>query len=200
MQWPDWAKDVVLLVLGGTGSAAWFFWRRRVERTSIFENIQKAEKLLSLRKELDTSNYTIADLNKLEDVLMGRAEAAKQLSITFEEEACKLRDMDFNGATNQLDMNIAAGKAYERAEGKLQEVVEQMKPFYSCESWNQFEKAQRAWREYQTESALFFASRYEGGSIQPLIHASALEAVAIARIVELGAELTDLKNLRGPSD
>jgi uncharacterized protein YecT (DUF1311 family) len=59
-------------------------------------------------------------------------------------------------------------------------------------------KAQRAWREYQTENALFFASRYKGGSIQPLIHASALEGAAISRIVELEAELTDLKNLRGP--
>ncbi len=62
VQWPDMLKDIVLLVLGGIGTAVWFFWRRRAEQAPVFENIQKAEKLLSLRKELDNTNYTVADL------------------------------------------------------------------------------------------------------------------------------------------
>ena len=51
MQWPDWTKDVVLMLLSGAGTALWFFMRRRAERTPVFENIHKAEKLLSLHKE-----------------------------------------------------------------------------------------------------------------------------------------------------
>jgi len=73
----DWIKDVVLLVLGGIGTAIWFFWRRKAEQTPVFENIQKAEKLLGLQRELDKTNYTIDDLKKLEYILMGRAEVAK---------------------------------------------------------------------------------------------------------------------------
>lgn len=82
MQWPDMLKDVVLLLLGGIGTAVWFFWRRKAEQAPVFESIQKAEKLLSLRKELDNTNYTVEDLKSLEDALMGRAEVAKELSIT----------------------------------------------------------------------------------------------------------------------
>jgi hypothetical protein len=55
VQWPDMLKDVVLLLLDGIGTAVWFFWRRKAEQAPVFENIQKAEKLLSLRKELDKS-------------------------------------------------------------------------------------------------------------------------------------------------
>ena len=71
----DWIKDIALVILGGIGSAIWFFWRRKVEQKPVFENIQKAEKLLYLRKELDKTNYTIKDLRSLEDALM-RTEAA----------------------------------------------------------------------------------------------------------------------------
>ena len=78
----DWIKDIVLLILGGIGTAFWFFWRRKVQQTPVLENIQKVEKLLSLRKELDNTNYTIDDLKSLEDALMGRADAAKEL-VTF---------------------------------------------------------------------------------------------------------------------
>lgn len=59
MQWPAMLKDILLLVLGGVGTTVWFFWRRRAEQTPVFENIQKAEKLLSLRKELDNTTYTV---------------------------------------------------------------------------------------------------------------------------------------------
>jgi uncharacterized protein YecT (DUF1311 family) len=198
MQWSEWAKDVVLLLLGGAGTALWFFWRRKAEQAPVFENIQKAEKLLSLRRELDSTNYTVADLKNLEDVLMGRAEAAKELSLSYEEEARQLRELESRGAMTQQDMNVAASRAYQRAEGRLEEVISQMKDFYSPEQCQQFDEANAAWREYQKKNAKFLASRYEGGSIQPLIRASALEGVAIARIVELEAELKFMKDTLVP--
>ena len=111
MQWPDMLKDIVLLALGGIVTTVWFFWRRKAEQAPVFENIQKAEKLLSLRKELDNTNYTVEDLKNLEDALMGRAEVARELSITYENEAQQVREIDFNGAMTQTEMNIAAAKA-----------------------------------------------------------------------------------------
>lgn len=193
MQWPDMLKDVVMLLLGGLGTSVWFFWRRKAEQAPVFENIQKAEKLLSLRKELDNTNYTIEDLKGLEDALMGRAEIAKELSITYEQEAQQIRVIEMNTAMTQLEMNIVSGQAYRRAERKLDEIIQQMKSFYSPEQNAQFDKVNGAWRTYQQLHAEFVASQYKGGSIQPLIHASTLEAVTIARIVELEAELKDMK-------
>jgi hypothetical protein len=116
-------KDFVLLVLGGVGTAVWFFWRRRAEQAPVFENIQKAEKLLFLRKELDNTNYTVADLKSLEDALMGRAEVAKELSITYEQEALRVREIELNTGLTQAEMNIAAAEAYRKAERKLHTVI-----------------------------------------------------------------------------
>lgn len=123
MLWSDMFKDIILLVLGGVGAAVWFFWRRRTEQAPVFENIQKAEKLLSLRKELDNTNYTVADLKKLEDDLMGRAEVAKELSITYEQEAQHIREIELSTDLTQTEMNIAAVEAYRKTESKLHTVI-----------------------------------------------------------------------------
>lgn len=198
MQWPDMLKDIVLLVLGGAGTAVWFFWRRRAEQAPLFENIQKAEKLLSLRKELDTTNYTLVDLKNLEDALMGRAEVAKELSITYEQEAQHVREIEMNTGLTQADMNKAAAEAYRKAEGKLHMVIAEIKEFFSPEECAQFALSNDVWAAYQQSHAAFLASRYKGGSIQPLIHASTLEAVTIARLVELEAELRFMKDTQLP--
>lgn len=198
MQWPDMLKDVLLLLLGGAGTAIWFFWRRKAEQAPVFENIQKAEKLLSLRKELDNTNYTIGDLKSLEDALMGRAAVAKELGITYEQEAQEVREIEMNAAMTQAEMNIVAAEAYRKAQRKLDKTIEEMKVYFSPEECARFEKANHAWRTYQQIHADFVASQYEGGSIQPLIHASALEAVTIARIVELETDLKFMKDTQVP--
>lgn len=198
MHWTDWLKDISLLVLGGIGTAVWFLLRRKVEQAPVFENIQKAEKLLSLRKELDSTNYTVQDLKNLEDTLMGRVEVARVLSITYEQEAKRVREIEMNSTMTQAEMNIAAGQVYQRAERKLESVIEQMKEFFSPEDCIRFERANDAWRTYQQNHAEFLSSRYEGGSIQPLIYASALEVATVARIVELEVDLRFMKETQVP--
>jgi hypothetical protein len=59
-------------------------------------------------------------------------------------------------------------------------------------------KLTKAWRDYQLKYAEFVASQYKGGSIHPLIYASALESLTIARIVELETELKRSKDLSVP--
>ena len=190
----DWIKDIALVILGAIGTAIWFFWRRKVEQKPVFENIQKAEKLLSLRKELDKTNYTIKDLRSLEDALMGRAEAAKELGASFEKQAEEIRRIEFDSAMTQTEMNIVAAQAYERAERKLETIIAELKEYFSPEEIARLDETTEAWRNYQRKHAEFLASQYEGGSIQPLIYASALESLTIARIVELETELKRLKD------
>jgi uncharacterized protein YecT (DUF1311 family) len=198
VQWPDWTKDLFLFVLGVLATAICFFWRRKVERTPVFENIDKAGKLLALRKELDSTNYTIQDLQSLEEALMGRAEAAKELGKSFEEEARQIRELESKGALTQVELNEVAGRAYRRAEQRPNKVVDQLKEYFSPDESVDFDRAHAAWRKYQMQNAEFLAARYEGGSIQPLIHASALESAAIARIVELEAALNFAKEALVP--
>jgi uncharacterized protein YecT (DUF1311 family) len=195
---PDWVKDVVLLVLGGIGTAIWFFWRRKLEQKPIFENIQKAERLLSLRKELDKTNYTIEDLKNLEYALMGRAKVAKELGESYAQQAEELKRIEFSEATTQSELNILASQAYRRSESKLESTIAELKEYYSPNEITRFDEANEAWRNYQLKYAEFVASQYEGGSIKPLIYASVLESLTIARIVELEAELKQLKETRVP--
>lgn len=193
MQWSNLAIDVLILFVGGTGTAIWFFWRRKAEQAQVFEEIQKAERLLSLRKDLDNTNYTIEDLKNLENSLMGRAEAAKKLNIIYENEVKKIQNLESSGLMTQYEMNVAAGQAYEKADKRLKEIIAEMKEFYSSEESYRFDKTNSVWLEYQILNAEFQASHYEGGSMQPLIYASALEAGATARIVELETELNYMK-------
>ena len=193
MQWSNLAIDVLILFVGGTGTAIWFFWRRKAEQAQVFEEIQKTERLLSLRKDLDNTNYTIEDLKNLENSLMGRAEAAKKLNIIYENEVKKIQNLESSGLMTQYEMNVAAGQAYEKADKRLKEIIAEMKEFYSPEESYRFDKTNSVWLEYQILNAEFQASHYEGGSMQPLIYASALEAGATARIVELETELNYMK-------
>jgi uncharacterized protein YecT (DUF1311 family) len=195
---PDWASQVVMLVIGGAGTAAWFHWRRRVERKPVFENIEKAHKLVALKKELDGTNSTLEDLKSLEDALMGRGEVAKALAGSYEQEANELRQLQQKSALTQAEMNFAAAQAYKRSTQKLESVIAGLKEYYSPQEIERFEDTQKAWLTYRDKHAAFLAAQYEGGSIQPLIHASALESVTIARIVELEAELLQARELLVP--
>ncbi|MEW6658389.1 MAG: lysozyme inhibitor LprI family protein [Thermodesulfobacteriota bacterium] len=185
----DLIKDVVLLVLGGIGTAIWFFWRRRAEQTPVFENIQKAERLLSFQKELDKTNYSIGDLKNLESALMGRAEVAKELGESYAEEAEELRKVEFNKSMTQTELNVFASQAYQRSERKLESTIAELKKYYSPNEIERFDETNNAWRDYQLKYAEFISSQYKGGSIYNLIYASALESLTIARIVELETEL-----------
>ena len=195
---PDWAEHLLTLVLGGAGTAAWFYWRRRVERKPVFENIERTQKLVNLKKELDSTQYTLEDLRSLEEALMGRGTVAKALARSYEHEAETLRALQHKSAVTQADMNLAASQAYERSAHKLESIVAGFKEYLSPDEISRFDSAQNVWLEYRKRNADFLASQYEGGSIQPLIHASALESVTIARIVELEAELTQAKELLVP--
>lgn len=195
---PDWVSEVLMLVIGGAGTAAWFHWRRSVERKPVFENIEKAHKLVALKKELDGTNYTLDDLRSLEDTLMGRGKVAKALAVSYEREATELRELQQKSALTQAEMNFAAAQAYERSAQKLESVIAGLKEYYSPEEIARFEDAQKAWLAYREKHAAFLAAQYEGGSIRPLIHASALESVTIARIVELEAELSQARELLVP--
>lgn len=176
------------------GTVFWFFLRRKIEQKPVFENIQKAERLLSLRKELDNKNVTLEDLKKFENELMGRAVIAEELSISYQQEAQQIRDIDSTNMT-QSEMNAIAFKGYQNAEHKLDDLIEELKSFFTPKECDHFDKVNEAWRIYMQIHADFEASKYEGGSMQPLIHAGSLETAINKRIVELESELKFINDI-----
>lgn len=124
---------------------------------------------------------------------MGRAKIAKELGESYTQQAEELRRIEFSKHMTQSELNILASRAYQRSERKLESTIAELKEYYSPNDISRFDEANEAWRDYQLKYAEFVASRYKGGSIQPLIYASSLESLTIARIVELETELKQLK-------
>lgn len=179
-------------VLGALIAALGFFARRRIEQKPTFEQIDKQQKLLDLKKSLDASGTTLDDLRVLEDTIMGRANSAKTLAAAYQEQAVQIYTIDHSEHITQADMNRNAAASFQRAEERLGALVEDLRQHLSGGSLDAFENSQQAWLRYRESSADFQASQYDGGSIQPLIHASALESVTISRIVELESLLKEL--------
>jgi uncharacterized protein YecT (DUF1311 family) len=193
----DWVKDLVLAILSWIASTSSNFINRKVEKKPIFENIEKAQKLLCLQKELDQTKYTLEDLKHLEDALMGEADADRKLGSNYERRSDIIKRIELDTATTQTEMNIVAGQAYERAERRLESTIKELKEHFSDsdEGIKEIDVMNKAWEVYRKEHAEFVAKPYKGGTIYPLIYASALESVTITRITELETLLKQLREM-----
>lgn len=180
-------------VFGALMAALGFFVRRRIEQKPMFEQIDKQQKLLALKKNLEASGTTLDDLKVLEDTIMGKANSAKTLAAAYQEQAVQIYATDHSEHMTQADMNRHAAASFHGAEERLAALVEDLRQHLSGGSLDAFENSQQAWLRYREASAEFQSSQYDGGSIQPLIHASALESVTISRIVELEPLLKELQ-------
>lgn len=182
-------------VFGALIAALGFFVRRRIEQRPMFEQIDKQQKLLDLKKSLEASDTTLDDLKELEDKILGKASSAKTLAAAYEEQAVQIYATEHTEHVTQADMNQRVAASFHRAEERLAALVENLREHLSGGSLDAFEKSQQAWVQYRQASAEFQSSQYDGGSIQPLIHASALESVTISRIVELEPLLRELQTI-----
>nr|AAX14947.1 ORF191 [Xanthomonas campestris pv. pelargonii] len=182
-------------VFGALIAALGFLVRRRIEQRPMFEQIDKQQKLLDLKKNLEASGTTLDDLKVLEDTILGKASSAKTLATAYEEQAVQIYASDQSEHMTQADMNRHAAASFHRAEERLVALVEDLREELSAGRRDAFEKSHQAWLQYREASAEFQSSQYHGGSIQPLIHASALESVTISRIVELEPLLRELRTV-----
>lgn len=192
------AQKALWLFIGAVGTVFWFFLRRKVEQKPIFEKLQKTEKLISIKKAMDDSGYTIEGLHQFEKDLTSRAHAADAVSAAYKKEIELIKAI--RPIKTQLQMNQEAGQSLQRSEEQLSNVIAAFKVFFSPEKRKEFDQTNIAWKEFSRLNAKFLASRYEGGSIQPLIYASTLEAAVNSRIAELESELEYMKDTTQPYD
>lgn len=88
---------------------------------------------------------------------------------------------------NQQEMNICANENYKRVSDELKEVYRQIatETGLTIEGIRALDAADLAWSEYRDLDCDFERSQFEGGSIEPLIYSSCLEARTNIRINEL---------------
>ncbi len=194
----DIIEKVILVILGCAGTIIFFFLRRKVEQKSTFENIEKTEKLISVKKEMDATGYTLDELDQFEKDLSARASAAETVSNIYKEELNLIKEL--KPIKTQTEMNVESHESLQKSETQLLSIIEEFKLFFSPQERNEFDKTNGAWQEFSKLNAGFMASRYEGGSIQPLIYSSTLESAVNTRIAELESELEYMKETIVPYD
>lgn len=97
-------------------------------------------------------------------------------------------------ATTQMDMNDCAARSYKQSDRQLNIAYKQVRQAYRSsdqpERLSKLTDAQLAWIKYRDTTCDWKASKYEGGSIAPMIYNNCLDQLTQQRTQEL---LDDLK-------
>ena len=94
-------------------------------------------------------------------------------------------DVDCSKAMTQMDMDFCAGKDYQAADKKLNDVYRKVSA--DEEGKDKLKAAQRAWIVFRDAECTFETAASEGGSIQPMEYSMCLTKLTKARTKELSA-------------
>lgn len=187
-------EKFIFALFGALITVLGFFVRRSIEQKPVFEQIDKQQRLLDLKKNLEATGTTLEDLKVLEDSILGKARSAQTLAEAYEDQAIEIYAIDTSAHMTQAEMNQHAANSFHLTDARLSELVATLIELLDASDREAFDQSHQAWLQYRDRSADFQSARYEGGSIQPLIYASALESVTISRIVELEPMLQELRS------
>ncbi|MEO0541231.1 MAG: lysozyme inhibitor LprI family protein [Cyanobacteria bacterium P01_A01_bin.105] len=95
---------------------------------------------------------------------------------------------DCGQLATQLDINACAHANYTVSDRLLNQVYQTLRSGLSAENKTQLTTAEQAWINFRDAQCEFERSRFEGGSIAPLILSSCLEQITDLRIDELRAQ------------
>jgi len=168
----------VLAIIAGTIG---YFGRRFIERHGTSERLDRAAKVLDLHKRMQRHNLSPADLDEIEDRLLAKNQRIR----IIEDQALLERAEDTKAIVTQAEMNQQAMDAFGAADEKLNHLFARVNEALPNDLNSTFAKSQSAWTRYRDAQADLLAMQFEGGSMQPLVRASELERLTIARIAEI---------------
>jgi uncharacterized protein YecT (DUF1311 family) len=94
-------------------------------------------------------------------------------------------------AQNQQEMNRCAAEEYKKADAELNKVYQQLLPKLEAAHKEKLKLAQRAWLTFRDAHCEYEAFIFDGGTMQPLIQYSCLEAMTRERTKQLRASLQE---------
>ena len=184
----------IYLLLGAALTWAFYFLQRRVERRQTVEVIDRNQKLLALKQELESANTSLDDLRRFESRLIGKAETAVRIADGYVAQAEEVaRQVEVESLSHD-DMNHQAIVEFQRVDARLDGLVAHLRRQLDGDSLATFEAAHLAWLGFRERYARFIAQSYSAGAIRPLIHAVTLESITAAWIAELETQLGDESN------
>lgn len=92
---------------------------------------------------------------------------------------------DCEGELPQQQMNYCAAQEYWERDGELNRIYQPFKRSLSLGEQVLLTDSSLAWIEFRDAECKFRAARYEGGSLQPLLHAHCMTELTENRIAEL---------------
>ena len=98
---------------------------------------------------------------------------------------------DCGAASTQLEMNLCNARAAKRAEALLEALLKELGATLENTQRDELLRVQNMWVKYRDAHCEWQASFFEGGSIQPTMHAGCIAALTAARIDELRTDLCE---------
>lgn len=99
---------------------------------------------------------------------------------------------DCDQAVRQADLNRCAAQAFKREDTRLNSLYKELIGRSDKAQAGKLKQAQRAWISFRDLHCQYEQSRYQGGSMAPLVHASCLGNLTRQRNDTLQAVIKDL--------
>lgn len=193
----DIIEKVGFVILGGVIAFAIYFIKRSIEDKPVDETLDRQKKVLDIHKQMNDQGIGVEELKNLESILSGKSKSIKQHTQELSEQTEPLVQADETELLTQADLNKRANISLIKAQEKLQEVIAGIDARVGDSESQALLSGQNSWKNYSIHQAEAAASRYEGGSIYPLIYMSELESLTNERTARLQAELDELIRLYG---
>ena len=104
------------------------------------------------------------------------------------------QNVNCNNPQTTLEMRVCAGKSYEAADKKLNQVYRQLRPKLNAKQQKRLVDAQTAWIQFRDKSCAFEAGEVEGGTLEPVLKLSCLTDVTQQRVKNLEGYLKMVNN------
>jgi uncharacterized protein YecT (DUF1311 family) len=146
-------------------------------------------------------DFTARDIEQLQRHLEGKraghkeaAEVARRTATaSFQPHAQAARGgtvADYEPRT-QAAMNLVAAAQVVDVETALQIEIERLRLQLDHDQMSLFIAAHEHWERFKAAQAEYVASQYEGGSIQPLIRSSEINALTTQRLAQVASDLRE---------
>jgi uncharacterized protein YecT (DUF1311 family) len=175
-------EKLLFVILGAALSGLAYLLKRRIEKKTEFDALDKHQKLLNIHKEMSDRKISVEDLRSLENALLRKASKTEKHAEEIQERIVPALEQGIEEGLSQAELNERASIRVKAAEAKLEQIVNELALSMDSESKDALFTAHKAWKRYSIRQAEFAASGFMGGTIYPLIYYSELESLINDRI------------------
>jgi uncharacterized protein YecT (DUF1311 family) len=169
-------KEFLLFLAGVVFSSIGYLIKRKLEKSSVLEDLEIQLKLLEINKQMKEQNVTAEELQVMRDRI-----SSGEPRISGIKEFAEAPP----GFTTQAEMYEYADKEYRMLEQELNLTMKALLSSRGDDLKKELDQSQQAWLEYRNRQAQLASNRYKGGSIAPFIYITEANSITRSRIGEL---------------